>query len=43
MSASLEFFSQTMRDYQQEVIDDAQSFLEQTQEDLDLFPRRLYA
>lgn len=43
MQASLDNFSQTMRDYQQRVIDDACAFLDETQEDLDTFPRRLYA
>ena len=32
-----------MRDYQQEVVDNAREFLAATQEDLDLFPRRLYS
>ena len=38
----LDNFTQTMRPYQQGVIDDALSFLAQTQEDLDVLPRRLW-
>lgn len=40
---SLANFNQTMRPYQEEVVEDALGFVAETQVDLELLPRRLYA